>query len=77
MNHELLLLCMRSSLPLLHNYSEIDGIVFSDKKKIDWFLNGISHDDFDTNVMFFQLFPLPTVFVNVYSFVYVLFNRHV
>ena len=26
----------------------------SDMKKIDWFLNGISHDDFDTNVMLFQ-----------------------
>ena len=23
-------------------------------KKIDWFLNGISHVDFDTNVMLFQ-----------------------
>ena len=32
-------------MPLLHNYSEIDGIVFSDKKKIDWFLNGISHGE--------------------------------
>ena len=64
-------------MPLLHNYSEIDGIVFSDKKKIDWFLNGISHDDFDTNVMFFFFLSLPTVFVNFYSFVYVLFNRHV
>ena len=26
----------------------------SDKEKVDWFLNGISHDDLDTNVMFFQ-----------------------
>ena len=26
----------------------------SDMKKIDWFLNGISHVDFDTNVMLFQ-----------------------
>ena len=26
----------------------------SDKKKIDWFLTGISQDDFDPNVMFFQ-----------------------
>ena len=26
----------------------------SDMKKTDWFLNGISHVDFDTNVMLFQ-----------------------
>ena len=26
----------------------------SDMKKIDWLLNGISHVDFDTNVMLFQ-----------------------
>ena len=26
----------------------------SDMKKIDWFLSGISHVDFDTNVMLFQ-----------------------
>ena len=26
----------------------------SDRKKVDWFLTCISHDDFDTNVTFFQ-----------------------
>ena len=26
------------------------------KKEIHWFLNGISRDDFDTRVMFFQYF---------------------
>ena len=30
----------------------------SDKKKNDWFLNGISHDDFDNNVMFFSMRPI-------------------
>ena len=58
---------MKSRLPPLHNYSEIDGIVLPIRKKNDWFLNGISHDDFDTNVVFFQyvpyLFPCPTVSV--------------
>ena len=43
-----------SCLPPLHNYSEIGGIVLPIRKKIDWFLNSISHDDFDTNVMFLQ-----------------------
>ena len=40
------------------------------EKKIDWFLNGISRDDFDTNVKFFstsnQLFPCPTGSINCY-----------
>ena len=51
-----LLIYVKSCLPLLHNYSEIDGIVLLIHvgKKIDWFLNGISHYDFDTNVMFFH-----------------------
>ena len=54
----------------------------SDTRKNYWFLNGISHDDFDTNGMFFfsmsnHLFPCPTVFANFYSFVHVLFDRHV
>ena len=53
----------------------------SDKKNIDWFLNGTSHADFETNVRFFsmskRLFPCPTVSVNFYLFVYVLFDRHV
>ena len=30
------------------------AILLPIRKKIDWFLNGISHDDFDSNVMFFQ-----------------------
>ena len=53
----------------------------SDKKKnIDGFLNAISHDNFDNNVTFFfsvlpVIYFLPIVFVNVYSFVYVLFDR--
>ena len=33
-------------------YSEMNGIVLPIRKKIDWFLNGISRDDFDTNVTF-------------------------
>ena len=51
----------------------------SDKKDIDWFLNGISHDDlvlfcFSTSN---HLFPCATVFVNFCSFVHVLFDRYV
>ena len=30
----------------------------SDKKKVDWFLCSISHDDFDTNVMLFSACPI-------------------
>ena len=30
----------------------------SDKKKFDWCLNGISHDDFDTTVEFFSVSPI-------------------
>ena len=48
----------------------------SDKKKIDWFLNGISHDDF---AFFVSVRPITyfLVFVNFCSFVYFLFDRHV
>ena len=31
---------------------------FRDNKKVDWFLNGISHADFETNVRFFQYFSI-------------------
>ena len=53
----------------------------SDKNKIDWLLNGISRDDFDTNVMFSRYVQSfislsRTVSVNLYSFVCVLFDRH-
>ena len=41
-----------------YNYLEIDGIVPPIRKKIDWFLNGIPHDDFETNVRFFQYVQL-------------------
>ena len=78
---QVLLLCVKNCLPPLHNCSKIDGIVLPIRKKIDWFLNGISHDDFDTNVVFFSasnhLVPCPTVSVNFCSFVYVLFDRRV
>ena len=48
----------------------------SDKKTIDWFLNGISHDDF---AFFVSVRPITyfLVFVNFCSFVYVLFDRYV
>ena len=50
-----LLLCVKSCLPLLHNYLEIEDIVLPIRKKNWLVLNGgISHDDFDTNVMFLQ-----------------------
>ena len=63
-------------LPPLHNYPEIDGIVLPIRKKIDWFLNGVFHDDFGTNVKFFQ-YVQPFPLTSVYSFVYILFDRHV
>ena len=51
-----LLPCVKSCLPPLHNYWEIDGIVpQKTKKKNDWLLNGISTADFQTNVSLFQL----------------------
>ena len=51
-----LLPCVKSCLPPLHNYLEIDGIVpQKTKKKNDWLLNGISPADFQTNVSLFQL----------------------
>ena len=64
---------------------KLTGVIFKDKhhrKKIDWFLNGISRDDFDNNVVFFfgmsnHLFPCSTVSARLYSFVYVSFDRHV
>ena len=35
------------------------GYCTSNKKKIDWFLPGITHDDFDNNVMlFFSVSPI-------------------
>ena len=44
----------------------------SDKKKFDWCLNGISHDDFDTTVEFFQyvqsFFSLSNRLCNFYWF---------
>ena len=57
------------------------GYCTSNEKKIDWFLPGITHDDFDNNVILFflsksnHLFPFPTVFVNFFSFVHVLFDH--
>ena len=45
--------CVKSCLRPQHNYSDIDGIVLSIRKKTDWFLHGISLDDFHNNVMFF------------------------
>ena len=45
--------CVKSCFRPQHNYSDIDVIVLSIRKKIDWFLHGISLDDFDKNVMFF------------------------
>ena len=76
---------LKTCLPPLHNYPDIDSIVLPIRKKIDWFLNGISDDDFDSNVMFCfvffstsnHLFPFPTVFLNFYCFLHVLFDRHV
>ena len=41
---------MKSCLPPLYIYLEIDGIVLPKRKK----LIGISQDDYDPNVMFFQ-----------------------
>ena len=63
----------------------IDGIVLPIRKKIDGFLNSISHDDFDTNVNSYVSSTCPVIYflvqpfllVNFYSFVYVLFDRHV
>ena len=57
----------------MHNYSEIDRAVLPIRKKKDWFLNGFSHDDFDTNVVGPNIYFL----VYFYSCVYVLFDRHV
>ena len=44
------------------------------RKKDDWFLNHISQDDFDTNVMFFQYVQSGIYFL---ASVYVLFDRDV
>ena len=52
---QVLLLCVKSCLPPLHNYLEIDGIAPQIRKKIDWLLNGISTADFQINIRLFQL----------------------
>jgi len=58
----------------------------SDMKKIDWFLNGISHVDFDTNVtyafsvcsiIYFLVQPFLLNFVLVCVCFLFLFDRHV
>ena len=73
---QVLLLCVKSCLPPLHNYSEIDGIVLLIRKKNRF-------EDFDTNVMsFFSVRLIIDVLVqpflfNFHSFVYVLFDSHV
>ena len=51
---QVLLLCVKSCLPPLHDYLEIDGIVPPIREKNDWFLNGISNADFQTNVKLCQ-----------------------
>ena len=38
----------------VYNYSEINGIQCFRYEKTDWLLNGISNDDFDTNVVGFS-----------------------
>ena len=52
----------------------------SDKKKIDWFLNVFLTMTLTLMLCFFSasnhLLPCPTVSVNFYSLVYVLFDRH-
>ena len=64
---------LKTCLPPLHNYPDIDSIVLPIRKKIDWFLNGISNDEevILTLLCFFsksnRLFPCPTVSVNFYS----------
>ena len=50
---QVLLLCVKSCLPPLHNYSEIDGIVLLITENIDWILNGIYHAMINV-VFFFQ-----------------------
>ena len=56
---QVLLLCVKSCLlPLLNYLKTARRHCASDKKKIDWFLNGISLGDFDSNVVFFQERPV-------------------
>ena len=56
------------------------ALCFQKKKKIYGLLNGISHDDLDSNIMYFKyvqsFISLSNCSVNFYSFVYVLFDRH-
>ena len=68
---QVFLLCVKGCLPPLHNYLEIDGIVLPKRKeKNDWFLNGVSYDHFDNNVLvFFFVF-----FFSVLPIIYFLFQ---
>ena len=54
---QVLLLCVKSCLPPLHNYSEIDGIVLPIRKKKDWFLN-VFHKMILTLMLCFSVRPI-------------------
>ena len=58
---QVLLFCLKSCLPQLHIYSETDGIRLPMRKHC-LFLNGISHNEFDTTG-FFSVCPVIYFFV--------------